>query len=130
MAEALYGIPVSIYRPGMHDCFFSHVIGAICGAFSTGGSNYVSIWGECIMTWKESYFHKLICSMVELHSYPDVTVPLDWAPVDYVARCLVFISRNPIIGEDRVFHLNSHSGVASGSIHTLAASIRRLSFAN
>jgi thioester reductase-like protein len=74
------GLPVAIYRPG-------RIVGAATGAWDAGDF----LWG-------------LIRASVELGLAPDVDVPVEVVPVDYVSAAAVRLSRRPeSLGQ--AFHL-------------------------
>jgi amino acid adenylation domain-containing protein/thioester reductase-like protein len=77
------GLPVTIYRP--HDVTGHSVTGA----------------------WKtEGFLCSFLKALIELKSAPDINLPLDFAPVDYVTKAIVHIActKEPT---GKVYHLNN-----------------------
>ena len=56
------------------------LIRTITGHSQTGASN------------KEAFINRLLCGMVQMGSYPEISGPFDVTPVDWVARAIVTIS--------------------------------------
>jgi thioester reductase-like protein len=83
MHASQQGLPVSIYRP--HD---------VTGHSKTGA-------------WRtEGFLCAFLHALFDIGAVPDVNLPLDYAPVDYVTKAIIHISMNePAVGS--VFHLNN-----------------------
>jgi amino acid adenylation domain-containing protein/thioester reductase-like protein len=83
MQASQQGLPVSIYRP--HD---------VTGHSQSGA-------------WKtEGFLCSFLRSLFEIGAAPDLSILLDFAPVDYVTRAIVHIAMNePAVGT--AFHLNN-----------------------
>jgi thioester reductase-like protein len=75
------GIPTTIYRPGF-----------ISGASESGHSNLADM--VC----------RLLKACIELEAAPDVSMEIDWVPVDVVSRAIVALSQRPEAA-GRAYHL-------------------------
>jgi thioester reductase-like protein len=77
------GLPITIYRPGL-----------ISGDSQTGISN------------TDDFFIRMIQGCLQLGFVPDLPLPLNFSPVDYVAKAIAYLSRQNI-SEGKVFHLQN-----------------------
>jgi thioester reductase-like protein len=84
---AARGIPVTVHRPGF-----------IAGSSLDGGWN------------SADFLCRLLKAIIEMGSMPgDLQMDLDFSPVDYVARSIVYLSRQPA-SRGRAFHLQHPFG--------------------
>jgi thioester reductase-like protein len=77
------GLPITIYRPGL-----------ISGDSQTGISN------------TDDFFIRMIQGCLQLGFVPNLPLPLNFSPVDYVAKAIAYLSRQNI-SEGKVFHLQN-----------------------
>ncbi|MFL9462640.1 amino acid adenylation domain-containing protein [Scytonema tolypothrichoides VB-61278_2] len=84
------GLPVSIYRPGR-----------VSGHSQTGTSN------------TNDLLFRMLKGCIQLGSFPDFNMVMDLTPVDYVSKCIVYLSRQKkFLGEN--FHVvNPHPALWS-----------------
>jgi thioester reductase-like protein len=86
------GLPVSIYRPGI-----------ITGHSQTGVCN------------TDDFISKMFKGFIEFESVPDLDLPLDIVPVDYVSQAIIHLSRQ---GDSlgKAFHLVNPQPVALSQV--------------
>jgi thioester reductase-like protein len=77
------GLPVTIYRPGL-----------ISGDSKTGISN------------TDDFFMRMIQGCLQLGGVPDLALPLNFSPVNYVAQAIAYLSCQPQ-SQGKVFHLQN-----------------------
>lgn len=102
------GLPVTIYRPGR-----------ITGQSQTGACN------------PNDFLYRAIAGCIAMGTIPDEDILLNFAPVDYVSRTLVYLSQRPE-STGQVFHLVSpqtfHLGQLVGWMAQLGYPLRRVSY--
>jgi len=103
-AASELNIPVAIYRPG-----------SVSGDSQTGASN------------QEAFVNRLILGCMQLKAFPAVPehTGFDWAPVDYVADAISYITINS--GQTsgyRVFHTDNPLALASLTLDRLGQAMK------
>lgn len=86
------GIPVNLYRSGR-----------VTGHSQSGICN------------QDDLVFLLIAGCIQLRSFPDINVPIDFTPVDYISRGIIAISRDPL-SLNQTFNMVNPKRVLTGDI--------------